>query len=226
MTIKKRLTSGAVFSVSGESLAALSSDAEVDALSGDAVVQSQMALTRTVTGADAAWAGAVQSLGSVDGKRDRRGDHRHGHRRSPGAGGSRGRTAWISPTRAAATGDDGYGHGTHIAGIVPAAASGTMLRRRIGMAPAAHLINLKVLGADGTGKVSDVIEAIDWATIDSTSSYGIRVVNLSLGMAPTQSYRDDPLCQAVERAVRRAWWWWPRRAITDRPKMASTCWAA
>ena len=49
--------------------------------------------------------------------------------------------------------------------------------------------------------MSDVIEAIDWA-IDNRSSIGIRVLNLSLGMAPTQSYRDDPLCQAVERAAR------------------------
>ena len=32
--------------------------------------------------------------------------------------------------------------------------------------------------------------------------YGIRIINLSIGMAPTQGWRDDPLCQAVERAVR------------------------
>ena len=69
------------------------------------------------------------------------------------------------------------------------------------MAPGAHLLNLKVLGADGSGKASDVIEAIDWA-IANKSQYAIRVLNLSLGMAPTQSYRDDPLCQAVERAAR------------------------
>src|SRR4029079_17441308 len=30
----------------------------------------------------------------------------------------------------------------------------------------------------------------------------IRVINLSLGGAVTQSYRDDPICQAVERAYR------------------------
>ena len=69
------------------------------------------------------------------------------------------------------------------------------------MAPGAHLLNLKVLKGDGTGKVSDVLEAIDWA-VDNREEYGIRVLNLSLGMAPTQSYRDDPLCQAVERAAR------------------------
>ena len=32
--------------------------------------------------------------------------------------------------------------------------------------------------------------------------YGIRVINLSLGGAVLQSWRDDPMCQAVERAYR------------------------
>ena len=31
--------------------------------------------------------------------------------------------------------------------------------------------------------------------------YKIRVINLSLGHVPTSSYRDDPMAQAVERAV-------------------------
>ena len=69
------------------------------------------------------------------------------------------------------------------------------------MAPAAHLINLKVLDADGSGEAADVIEAIDWA-IRYRKQLGIRVLNLSLGAAPTQSYKDDPICQAVERAVK------------------------
>jgi serine protease AprX len=69
------------------------------------------------------------------------------------------------------------------------------------MAPAAHLINLKVLGADGTGEAADVIEAIDWA-IKYRKVFGIRIVNLSLGAAPTQSHKDDPICLAVERAAK------------------------
>ena len=69
------------------------------------------------------------------------------------------------------------------------------------MAPAAHLINLKVLGSDGSGEAADVIEAIDWA-IRYRKQFGIRVINLSLGAAPTQSYKDDPICLAVERAVK------------------------
>ena len=47
---------------------------------------------------------------------------------------------------------------------------------------------------------SDVIEAIDWA-VENRKQFGIRVINLSLGAPVTQPYRDDPMCEAVERAV-------------------------
>ncbi len=101
-------------------------------------------------------------------------------------------------------GADGYGHGTHVAGIV-AARSARQAKKNPegaqGMAPGAHLINLRVLDANGSGKASDVIEAIDWA-IKNKKKYSIRVVNMSLGSAPTQSVADDPLCKAVERAAR------------------------
>ena len=69
-----------------------------------------------------------------------------------------------------------------------------------GVAPGAHLISLRVIGADGTGKASDVIEAIDWA-IKNRKRFNIRVINLSLGGPAEQSYKDDPMCEAVERAV-------------------------
>ena len=91
-------------------------------------------------------------------------------------------------------GDDGYGHGTHVAGI--AAGGGAAA----GVAPAAHLINLRVLNDEGWGHASTVIEAIDWA-IANQDRYAIRVLNLSLGAGVATSYQDDPLGQAVERAV-------------------------
>ena len=68
------------------------------------------------------------------------------------------------------------------------------------MAPGAWIVNLKVLEADGSGKTSDVIEAIDWA-IKYRRMFNIRVINLSLGHPVFESYRDDPLCQAAERAA-------------------------
>ena len=58
-----------------------------------------------------------------------------------------------------------------------------------------------MLGSDGTGEAADVIEAIDWA-VRYRRAFGIRVLNLSLGTAPTLSYKDDPICRAVERAAK------------------------
>ena len=95
-------------------------------------------------------------------------------------------------------GRDFYGHGTHIAGVI-AGNSGAPGGFR-GMAPGAHIINLRVLAADGSGQSSDVIEAIDW-TIENKARYGIRVLNVSLGHPAIEPAADDPLVQAVERAV-------------------------
>src|SRR5581483_8133380 len=55
---------------------------------------------------------------------------------------------------------DDYGHGTHVAGII--AGNGyDSSGARTGIAPGADLIVLKVLDADGHGRISDVIAALD-----------------------------------------------------------------
>ena len=69
-----------------------------------------------------------------------------------------------------------------------------------GVAAGAFLVNLRVLGDDGSGTVSSVVEAIDWA-IEHRAQYNIGVINLSIGAPVLQPYRDDPLCEAAERAV-------------------------
>src|SRR5262249_59969477 len=94
---------------------------------------------------------------------------------------------------------DHYGHGTHVAAIV--AGGGALDSGYRGIAPGAYLLNLRVLGDDGSGVASDVIEAIDW-TIEHRNEFNVRVINLSLGAPVLQPFRDDPLCEAVERAVR------------------------
>ena len=103
------------------------------------------------------------------------------------------------------TGGDGvdrYGHGTHVAAIIAGQAGRTVETRELqGVAPGAYLVNLRVLGDDGSGVISSVIEAIDWA-IEHKAQYRIGVINLSLGAPVLQPYRDDPMCEAVERAVR------------------------
>jgi serine protease AprX len=98
---------------------------------------------------------------------------------------------------------DQYGHGTHVAGIVAgngANSTGSAYTKTFrGIAPAANLINLRVLDSNGAGKDSAVISAIS-AAIKLKSTYNIRVINLSLGRPVYESYALDPLCQAVEKA--------------------------
>ena len=56
------------------------------------------------------------------------------------------------------------------------------------------------LDDDGAGRASDVIAAIDYA-IEHRVEHRIRVLNLSLGHPPQESFRTDPLNRAVMRAL-------------------------
>ncbi len=98
---------------------------------------------------------------------------------------------------------DQYGHGTHIAGLIAGdglASTGFLFTQTFqGAAPGAKLVNLRVLDANGSATDSEVIAAINQA-ITLKSTYNIRVMNLSLGRAVYESYKQDPLCQAVEQA--------------------------
>src|SRR5439155_12530916 len=63
---------------------------------------------------------------------------------------------------------DGYGHGTHVAGLV--AGSGAMSNGQYeGVAPDAHLIGLRVLDNSGSGSTSDVIAAVEFAIANKAS---------------------------------------------------------
>ncbi|MBI4265294.1 MAG: S8 family serine peptidase [Acidobacteria bacterium] len=93
---------------------------------------------------------------------------------------------------------DDYGHGTHVAGLIggTGAASGGLYT---GVAPGVSLIGLKVLTGSGSGYTSDVIEAIEFATINK-GALGIDIINLSLGHPPFESATTDPLVLAVQNA--------------------------
>jgi serine protease AprX len=99
--------------------------------------------------------------------------------------------------------DDLYGHGTHVAGIIAGNGSQSSNKNSaanfIGIAPAAKLINLRVLDRTGQGTDSAVIAAIQRA-VQLKNQYNIGVINLSLGRPVFESYTVDPLCQAVEAA--------------------------
>jgi len=94
---------------------------------------------------------------------------------------------------------DDNGHGTHVSGII--AGNGyDSYGARAGIAPAAHIVSLKVLDGAGRGVISDVIAAFEWA-VANRWTHNIRVVNLSVGARITESYRTDPLTLAAKRAV-------------------------
>ncbi len=104
------------------------------------------------------------------------------------------------------TGGDGfdhYGHGEHVAGIIAGNGSNSecakCTRKLKGMAPNANLIDLRVLDQNGEGTDSNIIAAMETA-IALKKTYNIRVINLSLGRPIFESYKQDPLCQAVEAA--------------------------
>lgn len=91
---------------------------------------------------------------------------------------------------------DGYGHGTHVAGLVAGTGSNSNFRY-VGVAPGANIINVKVGADDGSATVSDVINGLQFV-LDNQATYNIRVVNLSLRSDVPQSYTTDPLDAAVE----------------------------
>ena len=99
--------------------------------------------------------------------------------------------------------NDQYGHGSHVAGIVGGSgnkSTGSNYSYTFkGIAPNVNLIDLRVLDQNGVGTDSQVIAAIQMA-IQLKNKYNIRVINLSLGRPVYESYKLDPLCQAVEQA--------------------------
>ena len=96
---------------------------------------------------------------------------------------------------------DSYGHGTVMAGLI--AGNGAASATRVGgafpgVAPAAHVVSVKVAGRNGVVDVSTVLEAMHWVSA-YRQQYGIRVLNLSWGVASTQSPTVDPVNHAVQR---------------------------
>jgi len=88
---------------------------------------------------------------------------------------------------------DPAGHGTHIAGLI--AANGEMK----GVAPDARLVSLRVLDANGDGKLSNVVKAFDWLLVHRKQA-NIEVLNISWGAPQATSYHKDLLAALVEGA--------------------------
>lgn len=93
--------------------------------------------------------------------------------------------------------EDRTGHGTHTASTVAgtgAASGGTYA----GMAPKADLLIGKVLGDDGSGTLSGIVNGMEWAV-----DQGAAIVSMSLGSSGSPSC-SGPGVEAVERLSDRA----------------------
>lgn len=94
---------------------------------------------------------------------------------------------------------DDQGHGTHCAGI--AAGDGQASEGKFaGAAPEANLVGVKVLNKYGSGSFSDIIAGLQWA-VEKKDELKIDIISMSLGGYASQSFKDDPVAQAVESAV-------------------------
>jgi serine protease AprX len=92
---------------------------------------------------------------------------------------------------------DDQGHGTHVASI--AAGTGDANYRLNGVAPNASLVGVKVLDANGSGSLTQIIQGVEWV-ISNKDPFDIKIANLSLG-ASGSSDGEDVLSQAVNTAV-------------------------
>jgi serine protease AprX len=99
---------------------------------------------------------------------------------------------------------DRYGHGTFMAGLI--AGDGTSSQRadstvrRTGVAPSAHVVNVKVAGADGSTTLARLLVALDWV-VAHRGEFNIKVVNLSFAADPAASWLYDPLALAASYAT-------------------------
>lgn len=103
--------------------------------------------------------------------------------------------------------EDNNGHGTHCAG--------TIASSRYGVAKAAHVIAVKVLGSNGSGTMSDVVAGVVWAADSATlkakaakaefqatgkTSHKGSVANMSLGGGKSRAL-DDTVNAAVDEGL-------------------------
>ena len=92
-------------------------------------------------------------------------------------------------------GNDGYGHGTYVAGIVGALDNDSGV---VGVAPGARLWAVKVLSNSGVGSVSTLISGVDYVNQNAAS---IEVANISAGFSGTSSSLRSAIQSCVAKGV-------------------------
>jgi len=99
----------------------------------------------------------------------------------------------ISKTEKRENYQDQNGHGTHVAGTIAALHDGKGV---VGVAPKTRLYAVRVLDANGSGQLSDVIDGIIWC-----ANHDIQVANMSLGSGSPSDTMQRALQFAMYRGV-------------------------
>ncbi|GBE80855.1 Subtilisin-like protease [Sparassis crispa] len=118
-----------------------------------------------------------------------------------------GRAYWGKTIPQGDTDEDANGHGTHC--------SGTIASRKYGVAKAANIIAVKVLGSNGSGSMSDVVGGVVWAAqsaaakavaaakelaLTGKTKHKGSVANMSLGGGKSRAL-DDTVNKAVDQGM-------------------------
>ena len=94
----------------------------------------------------------------------------------------------------ALVGRDGFGHGTHLAGIIAGRDSGFQ-----GVAPGAGIVSVKVAGRDGAVAQDQMVAGVDWV-VANADALDIDVLTVAFDSGLGVSHESDPLAAALDRA--------------------------
>ncbi|MFB4163270.1 S8 family serine peptidase [Alteribacillus sp. JSM 102045] len=89
--------------------------------------------------------------------------------------------------------NDDNGHGSHVAGIIAANQPKAGL---VGVAPDANLYAVKVLGEDGNGSLTQVLNGMDWAI-----EQDVDIINISFGTLTDSNTMKSMLQEAYENDI-------------------------
>jgi len=92
-------------------------------------------------------------------------------------------------------GEDGNGHGSHVAGTVGAVDNNIGV---VGVAPGVELWAVRVLDNNGSGYMSWIIAGIDYVTANADS---IDVANMSLGCECSSGALDDAISRSINAGI-------------------------
>ncbi|MBV8546378.1 MAG: S8 family serine peptidase [Acidobacteria bacterium] len=93
---------------------------------------------------------------------------------------------------------DDAGHGTHVAGIIAAANDGAGV---VGVASDVDIYSLKVLDTCGSGRTSDIIQAVQWVVDKKKEIGGNWIINLSLGADQSSGAEQTQFQTAADAGI-------------------------